>query len=51
MNNRSNFLTYGLLFLILGNLTESWIKYVNFTLGTIFILGSSAQKKEFKDEK
>ena len=53
MGNRGSYFTNGLLFLILGNLSESWLKYVNFTLGAIFIIasyGNSTKANRSTDE-
>lgn len=46
--NKENYFTSGLLFLVLGNLTESWFKYVNFTMGALLILASFGREKTDK---
>jgi hypothetical protein len=48
MGNRDNYFTNGLIFLVLGNLSESWIKYVNFTVGAMFIISSLGNSEKAK---
>ena len=50
MGNRDNYFTNGLIFLVLGNLSDSWIKYVNYTMGTIFIIASLGNAEKAKRE-
>lgn len=50
MNNKNNYFTNGMLFVILGNLSESWLRYVNLTLGAILIIASFGVDKERKSD-
>jgi hypothetical protein len=50
MGNRDNYFTNGLLFLVLGNLSDSWVKYVVFTVGTMFIVASLGNAQKDKRE-
>jgi hypothetical protein len=49
MKNRDNWLIIGMLFVLLGNDSETWVKYVNYTLGAIFIIGSFGSAPRDKD--
>ena len=51
MRNRDNWLIIGMLFILLGNDSETWVKYVNYTLGTVFIIGSFGSTPSDKETK
>lgn len=51
MANRDNWFVIGMLFILLGNDSDNWSKYVNYTLGVIFMLASLGNSNRDKETK